>query len=197
MRRQLPSRALLIIIGMVRRQLGVILGSKAGFLSRRVRQVKVAGCDCAMSQGAISGSCKVRHERVARCEVVVLHLAKFGSCRVRCSGVAPCDVFLTILLKSGGKGKVDANVLGVSKGGASVPRGSRRRNGRRLRMGRQRALLHVLTAWGALLPCGGRRSPQYRGLTCPVSGFHFPSMSEGKTLHEEIKTLHDRKQFGP
>ena len=59
-------------IGMVRWQLGVILGSKAGFLSRRVRHVEVAGC------------------------------------------------FLTILLKSGGKGKVAANVLGVSRSGGEV-----------------------------------------------------------------------------
>ena len=50
-------------------------------------------------------------------------------------------------------------------------------------MGRQRAVLHVLTAWGALLPCGGRRSPQHGGLTCPVSGFHFPSKA---VIHEWI-----------
>ena len=30
-----------------------ILGAKAGFLSCRVRQAKVAGCDSAMSQGAM------------------------------------------------------------------------------------------------------------------------------------------------
>ena len=57
----------------------------------------------------------MQHEDVARCEVAASHLAKFGNRRVQCPGVAPCDFSLTILPKSGGKGKVDANVLGLPK----------------------------------------------------------------------------------
>ena len=71
--------------------------------------------------GAIGESCwcnsaklQVQLQGVAGCEVVESHLAMFGSGRVRHRGVAPCDLFLIILRDFGGKGEVDANVLGVS-----------------------------------------------------------------------------------
>ena len=56
----------------------------------------------------------MRHAEVARCGVETSQGAKFGNRRVQCLGVAPCDLFLIILRKSGGRGEVDANVLGVS-----------------------------------------------------------------------------------
>ena len=54
------------------------------------------------SQGAKLSCCTLRSSAVAGCNVQVSHPAMF---------------FMTILLKSGGNGKVDANVLGVRKGG--------------------------------------------------------------------------------
>ena len=53
------------------------------------------------SQGAKLSCRTLRSSAVAGCDVQVSHPAMF---------------FLTILRKSGGKGKVDANVLGVSEG---------------------------------------------------------------------------------
>ena len=78
--------------------------------------IRVVRCNTRKWQGAIARCRKVRHADVARCEVVALHLAVFGNHTLRCSGVAPCGFSLTILRKSGGKGEVDANVLGVSAG---------------------------------------------------------------------------------
>ena len=90
--------------------------------SGRKRGFRVARCDTRKSQGVMSKLRKVRSASFAGCEVDVSHLAKFSNRRVQSSGVAPCDLFLIILRESGGKGKVDANVLEVSGTGLQTRR---------------------------------------------------------------------------
>ena len=53
----------------------------------------------------------------------------------------------------------------------------------------------TLSVRAAILPCGGRSSPLYRGLTCPVQEFDFPCTSKSfKSLqyyeHPQPKPAH-------